>query len=418
MRKVWAVIRREFYERVRTKGFWIGTLLGPVFFAALILLPTMLMTKSGTRNIAVVDGTGSDVGARITHLLDSSRTFSAVRVPDGPGVADSLTQEVVAKRLSGFLILPSDLVATARAEYRGSTVSGFEANERLERVLRQAILTTRLEQAGVDPNVVARATPSVELDTKKISRGKTTTESATQSFALAYIMAMILYMSILIYGMGVMTSVLEEKTSKVIEVLASSLRPFQLLAGKLFGVAAVSLLQFLIWGGSMQLMMSQRSALMASAGGGEAATLFQLPPISSTTAVIVVFFFLGGFLLYAAMFAAVGAMSNNLQEAQQAAQPVSMLLVVGLISMFALLNNPSSTYAIVLSFIPFTAPIIMPVRWTAGSLPLWEVALAMLMLVLGILGVVWAAGRVYRIGILMTGKRPSIKDLVRWVRTA
>lgn len=412
-------MRREFVERIRTKGFWIGTLLGPVLFAAMILLPTLLMMSGGgARRIVVVDGTDSEIGARITATLDSSAAFDATRQAARPGIVDSLTAEVRAKRLHGFLVLPANLVDSAAAEYRASSVSGFEASERLERTLRQAVLAVRLERAGVDPAVVARATPRIQLDTKKITERETTGQSAVQSFALAYIMAMVLFMAILIYGAGIMTSVLEEKSSKIVEVLVSSLRPFSLLTGKLVGVGAVSLVQFGVWGGSMQLMMSQRSALMSRMGGTEAMTLFQLPPVSGSTALIVVVFFVGGFLLYSSMYAAVGAMSNNLQEAQQAVQPVNILLMVGLFGMFAMLNNPGSTVARVLSFIPFTAPIIVPVRWTAGSLPWWEVGVALLFLLLGIVGIVWVASRIYRVGILMTGKRPSIKELLRWVRTA
>jgi ABC-2 type transport system permease protein len=387
-----------------------------VFFAALILLPAKLMTSGGSKTIVVVDGSGSEIGSRITLRLDSTSLFAATRLADGPEVVDSLTREVGAKRLDGFLILVPDVVDAAKAEYRGSSVSGLEAMETLQRVLRQSILETRLQRAGVDPAVVARATPRVALETKKISGSTTRGERAGQSFALAYIMAMILYMAILLYGMGVMTSVLEEKTTKIVEVLVSSLRPFELLSGKLIGVGAVSLFQFLVWGGSLRLIMSQRSAVMGSPGG--AASFFQLPSIPTSTIVIIICFFIGGFLLYSSMFAAVGAMSNNLQEAQQAAQPITMLLVVGLISMFAMLNNPSSPYAIALSFIPFTAPIIMPVRWTAGSLPVWEVVASFITLVLGIMAIIWVAARIYRVGILMTGKRPSIKELVRWVRTA
>lgn len=418
MRKVMAVARREFIERVRTKGFWIAMALGPMVFAAMILLPAMLMRGGAARSIVVVDGTTGGLGARITEIIDSSAAFDAIRIPDGPNVTDSLTKEVVAKRLHGFLVLPADIVESARAEYRASSVSGFEANERLERALRQSILVARLERAGVDPRVVARATPRVELDTRKISRGKTTEQTAVQSFALAYIMAMMLFMSIIVYGTGIMTSVLEEKSSKVIEVLISSVTPMELMAGKLGGVGAVSLVQFGVWGASMQLMLSQRSALMRGMSTNDVASVFQLPSVTAGTALIVVLFFIGGFLLYSAMYAAVGAMSNNLQEAQQAGQPITYALMVGLFGMFAMLNNPNSTVATVLSFVPFTAPIIVPVRWTAGNLQPAEVALAFVSLLVGVLAVVWIAGRIYRVGILMTGKRPSLRELVRWVRTA
>jgi ABC-2 type transport system permease protein len=214
-----------------------------------------------------------------------------------------------------------------------------------------------------------------------------------------------------------MQSVLEEKTTRVVEVLVSSLKPFQLMAGKLIGVGGASLFQFLIWGVSVKLLLSQRGAVTGGGfGDTDAAGFFQLPPVPAATIAIVIVFFVGGFLLYSSMFAAVGAMSNSLQEAQQGQQPVTMLLVLSLVSMFAMLNNPGSTYAVVLSLIPFTAPIAMPVRWTAGSLPVWELVASMAMLGIGIVVIVWVAARIYRVGILMTGKRPSVKEVVRWVR--
>ena len=151
---------------------------------------------------------------------------------------------------------------------------------------------------------------------------------------------------------------------------------------------------------------------------GEAGGLFQVPHVSAGTAVIFISYFLGGFLLYSAMFAAVGAMSSNEQEARQAQQPVVMLLVASFVSMFAMLNDPGSTLSVTLSMIPFSAPIAMPVRWAAGNLPLYEVALSLGILTVSILGVTWVAARIYRVGILMTGKRPNLKELVRWVRAA
>lgn len=418
MRKVLAVVRREFIERLRTKGFWIATILGPVFFAAIILLPALLTGMGGIKRIVVVDETASDLGVRIATALDASRSFDATWLQGAGGTVDSLTREVGAKTIDGFLILPADLVDRGSAEYRASNVSAIAAIGELEGVLRQSVMGARLEREGVDPKAVERASVRVELETRKISRGRTTGETGSQSFALAYIMAMILYMAILLYGMNVMNSVLEEKTSRIVEVLVSSLRPMQLLSGKLIGVGAVSLFQFLIWGGSIRVLLSQRGALMSRMGANEAASFFQLPPVPMSTVAVFVFYFIGGFLLYSSMYAAVGAMSSNFQEAQQGAQPVAMLLVVSLISMFAMLNNPGSSYAVVLSLIPFTAPIAMPVRWAAGSLPLTEVLASMVMLALGIVAVIWVASRIYRIGILMTGKRPSLRELMRWVKTA
>jgi ABC-2 type transport system permease protein len=418
VRKILAVVRREFVERVRQKWFWAMVLLGPLFFGAIFVLPTLLTGRGGVKHVAVVDGTSSTFGALLTERLDRESLFTAVRVPAGPGTVDSLVAEVEAKHIDGFLIVSDAAVDSGKAMYRASNVSSFVTIGTLDRVISEMVNATRLEREGVNPSLVAKARIRVDLDSKKISGGKTTGESAAQSFSLAYFMGIILYMSILIYGINVMSSVLEEKTTKIVEVLVSSLRPFQLMLGKVIGVGAVSIFQFLIWGISTRLLISQRRHILGERGLGEASQVFQLPHVTAATAAVFVAYFLGGFLLYSSMFAAVGAMSSTEQEARQAQQPVTMLLVASFISMFAMLNDPGSTLSVTLSLIPFTSPIAMPVRWAAGNLPFHEIALSLGILFISILGVTWVAARIYRVGILMTGKRPTMKELVRWVRTA
>lgn len=419
MHKVWAVVRREFVERVRTKWFWISAILGPVFFAAMFFLPILLAGRGGRKHIAVVDGTTSRFGASAAAALGVGKTFRVERVAAGATVLDSLTREVGAKRLDGFLILSDSVVETGAAEYRASNVSAFAAIEELRRVLTTLALSARLERAGVNPALVARAQIRVDLQTKKISGTRTTGETSGQSFSLAYFMAIILYTAIILYGVNVMSSVLEEKTTRIVEVLVSSLRPFQLMVGKVLGVGAVSMFQFLIWGASARVMLSQRKALLGGMSGAQdAAQVFQMPHVSAATIGIFLSYFLGGFLLYSAMFAAVGAISSNEQEARQAQMPVVLMLVVAFVSMFGMLNDPGSTYAVTLSLFPFTAPIAMPVRWAAGTMPATELAASLALLFLAIVGVTWMAARIYRVGILMTGKRPTVKELVRWVRAA
>ena len=416
MHKILAVIRREFVERVRQKWFWVMALLGPVFFGAIFLLPTLLMSKSRVKHIAVVDGTSTSLGAAATVRLDSTKVFRVVRVAAGPNVLDSLAFQVDQKALDGFLIINDSLVL-GKAEYRASNVSSFAAQATLENTLSFLVNRVRLEQAGVDPGVVDRAQVRLDLQTHKLTGGKLTGENAAQSFSLAYFMGIILYMAILLYGINVMSSVLEEKTSRIVEVLVSSIKPFQLMLGKVIGVGAVSLFQFVIWGISGRLIYSQRSRLMSGDMQG-AEQVFTVPHVTLATGGVFLAYFIGGFMLYSAMFAAVGAMSSNEQEARQAQQPVSMLLVLSFISMFAMLNDPGSTFAVTLSLVPFTSPIAMPVRWAAGSLPLSEVALSLAILFGSIIVVTWMAARIYRVGILMTGKRPNLKELVRWVRAS
>ena len=416
MDKVFAIIRREFIERVRQRWFWIMALLGPVFFGAIFLLPSMLMGKSSLKHIAIVDNSRGGLGAAVALQLDTAK-IRAVQVTPGPGVADSLLRAVGAKTLDGFLLIGDELTDSGKAEYRASNVSSFTTIGELENALQRVAAGVRLQREGVDPAAIARARIHVNLTTTKIAGGKTTGESASQSFSLAYFMGIILYMSILLYGINVMSSVLEEKTTRIVEVLISSVKPFQLMLGKVIGVGAVSLFQFLIWGIAGRWVFKYRHAMGADSPGADAG-LFTMPHITADTAVVFLCYFIGGFMLYSAMFAAVGAMSSNEQEARQAQQPVSMLLVVSFISMFGMLNDPGSTFAVTLSMIPFTSPIAMPVRWAAGNLPISDVIISLAILAVSIVGVTWVAARIYRVGILMTGKRPNPKELLRWIRTA
>src|SRR6059058_6689917 len=360
-------------------------LLGPVFFAAIFLLPLLMSAGGGVKRVVVVDRTTTAFGAVVAARLDSTQRFFVVgRVPGGPGVEDSLAREVGLKSIDGFLVLSDSLTTTGRAQYRASNVSSLEDIGLLRETLGRLAERARLERAGVDPTLVARAQIRVSLDTKKITQGRTTDESAGQSFSLAYFMMLILYISLLLYGVQVMGSVIEEKTSRVIEVLVSSLRPFQLLLGKLLGVGAVSLVQFAIWGASGRLLLGQRAALVSRMGGAdpEVGQVFQVPHVSGATALVFIAFFLGGFFLYSAMFAAVAATCSTEQEARQSQVPVTVLIMIAFFGSFATLANPESRLAVTLSLVPFT----------------------------------WIAARIYRVGILMSGKRPNLKELVRWIR--
>src|SRR6266576_2031472 len=367
MHKVWAIIRREFVERVRTRWFWVSAILGPVLFAGIIVFQIVQSMGGAVRNVAVVDSTSSKLGGQVIDALSASGSCRASLASPGPGVIDSLKQLVESKQLNGFLIITDDLVQTGRAEYQASNL-GMQTIEALQRTLGRLVVKVRLEQRGVNPGVVDWAQIRVSLEQKKIAHGQTVSDSAAQSFFTAYAMAILLFMAILLYGVNVMSSVLEEKTTRIIEVLVASVQTMP------------------------------------------------LPHIPATTLAVFIAFFLGGFLLYSAMFAAVGAMSSNEQEARQAQQPVTYLLMISYLSIIGLTNDPASTFARTLSMVPFTSPIATPVRWTAGSMGMGELAVSLAMLLIGIVAITWVASRIYRVGILMTGKRPTMKELVRWVR--
>jgi ABC-2 type transport system permease protein len=334
-------------------------------------------------------------------------------------VVDSLTKLVEAKQLNGFLIVSDSLLETGKAEYRASNLS-FQTVEELQRALNRLLVKVRLQGRGVQPAVVDWAQSlRATLDQKKIARGHTTSESAGQSFIMAYIIAILLFMAILLYGVNVMSSVLEEKRDRIVEILVSSLRPFQLMLGKVMGAGAVSFFQFLIWAVSARVLITVRAPIARALGAdATAAQNIVLPHVPFATLAVFMAFFLGGFLLYSAMFAAVGAMSSNEQEARQAQQPVTYLLMISYLSIIGMTNDPSSTFSKTLSVVPFTSPIATPVRWASGSMGMGELTLSLLMLAIAIVAVTWVAARIYRVGILMTGKRPTMKELVRWVRTA
>ncbi len=423
MVKIWAVIRREFLERVRSKWFIIGTVLGPVLMFGIIAIPILVGERGGNRTVAVLDATTTGFGERLTEMLDGVGTVNAQRVTtDAPSVEDaaaSLARRVELEAIDGFIIVTDAVVDDGRAEYRGRNVTSLTDMQTLQVILRNAVFSERLRREGVDPSLVARARIPVNLTTKKIRDGQVTEESGEASFFLAYAMWFLLYIAILLYGIQVMGSVVEEKTTRVIEVLTSSLRPFQLLAGKILGVGAVGLLQLGIWVGFGKLMLDQRVRVASLLGQGEEAAALanlSLPEVSFMTIAVFLAYFLLGYFLYAAMFAAVAAMVNSEAEARQAQTPVVMLLVIPTVLMIGILNNPDGSMAVALSLIPFTSPIGMPVRWAATPIPPTELAGSLAILVATVVAITWIAGRIYRVGILMYGKKPGIRELMRWVR--
>lgn len=435
MNKVFAVIRREFIERVRTKAFLLSTFGLPVFMVAIMVLPIMMMSGTDrTIRIAVVDATGDGeggVGARIVAGLERPTIkkgelpkYAVVRVvPAGAveGTRDSLIRETGGEtpdRFDGVLVLPAGTLVDGATEYYGTNVGSLETMGDLQRLVSGVVVSTRLEQAGVDPAVLTRAMQQASMRTAKVADGKMTGESGTASFFLAYVMGFILYIAVLLFGQQTMLSVIEEKNSRIMEILASSLRPFQMLMGKVLGVGAVGILQMGIWGGTIYLL-GQKRELIAGLFNLPADAMAQLPIPSVPTDLLVVFmlYFALGFLIFGALYAAVGAMVNSTQEAQQAATGVTVLIMVGFFGMLAVIKDPNGSLGSLLSLIPFTAPFVMPVRWSMAAVPLSELALSLASMVAGLMLVVWVAGKIYRTGILMYGKKPSLREVFRWVRT-
>lgn len=422
MRKVWAVIRREFVERVRSKWFLISTILGPIFMVALGVLPSLLATRTGRVNqIILVDAGTAGLAGRVQAQLSRSGRFEttilAIEPDRDSAVAESLTMAVRVEEIDGFLMLASATVEAGAAEYRGRNVSSLRDMAVLESAVRQSVVVERLHRRGIDPAVVQEAQARIDLRTLRITKRGATGESGEATFILGYAVGLVLYMVILLYGINVMRSVLEEKQTRIIEVLVSSLRPFQLMMGKVIGVGSVGLFQFSIWTLVGYLMVRYRTMILGwFKVPAEAANAVQMPSISTELMTMVIVYFLLGYLLYAALFAVVGASVNTDTEAQQAQQPVMMLLVAALIVSFGALGDPNGQLAVTASLIPLSSPVIMPVRVATSDVPTSQVLLSLAILAGTVVLVVWGSARVYRIGILMYGKRPSMKELWRWAR--
>ena len=427
MAKLWAVAKREYLERVRSKWFVVATLLGPLLMALAILLPIYMrqrtMQTTRASNITILDATSTDLGDAVARALGTGLQgdTSAARVVHVTGAnmaqAESTAmRDVMAKHIEGYLVLDSTTAAGERARYAGRNASTIPDMERIERRVEQAILANRLRSAGLDPDRVRELSRvNIQLSTERITdtgRGG----SGAGSVAIAFIASFVLYMMIVLYGQTILRGVIDEKSNRVAEVVVASVRPESLLAGKVLGVGSVALTQLAVWVVSLALLIKFRGPVLAFMGMPNAT--FPTPQIGIFAIVTLLTFFVLGFILYAALFAAIGAMVSNEQDAQQAATPVMIVIAMSAVFIQPVLLNPTATLSKAASWIPFSAPILMPVRSGIVAVPWWEVVLVMLGLVLACIVCVWLAARIYRVGILMYGKRPTFMELARWIRYA
>lgn len=443
MSKLFAIIRREFVERVRTKAFLIGTIMGPVLFYAVGLIPQLMMGKaSGAQYIAVVDASTAQVAGRLLDSLSKERLeggenryrFVTVAVdPDRASVVrDSIIPSVDRRAegggspdpdaLTGILVITDTGLASGRLTYLGRNVGSIGDISHLERALRIAVVRERMLGLGVSPSVAEAATSRVELTTAKVTKGKMTGEGAESAFWLSYVLIIILFIALMPTGVQVMSAVVEEKSNRILEVLVSSVRPFDLMLGKVLGVGAASLLQLGIWGASAvlagRLSGGQGSATATNTAANAERMSMTLPSIPTDLIVVTLIYFALGFLFYATAYAAVGAMCNTVQETQQVQFPVMGMLLAGYLGAFATIGRPESTAAKIMTFLPPTAPFIVPTRWSNAPLPMAELLGSIAVCTLGVLGMVWLAARIYRVGILSYGKKPSFKDIWLWVKAS
>jgi len=422
MRKILSVIKREYLQIVRTKGFIIGTILGPVLMASFIIIPIVVSLVSVEKQeyISVID-LSQNIFVDLEKKLDAKLKDGSPRYVleqyklrgDVEELRQRLNERVLNKELSAYIFIPENISNGGEAEYVSEHVSDFDKIENVHKAINSVIIERRLKVGGLDPEKIGKYMKPVGLKTIKVSkRGEE--EDTGGTFIVSYVLVIILYATLFYYGSIILRGVIEEKSSRVIEVILSSLRPFQLMAGKILGIAAVGFTQYVIWGLFGITAVTYSGALIS--GLFPTAGSFKIPSIPIYIFIYFVIFFILGYFLYGTLYAAVGSMVNSEKEAQQFLFPVSMFLVIPMLLMVYILRSPDSTLSVVLSLIPFFSPILMLLRICVLLPPFIEIGGSILLLIMNTLLMIWLAAKIYRIGILMYGKRPNFKEIVKWVR--
>lgn len=416
MNKTLKIVRREFVEIVRKKSFLIGLFLVPVFVVASVLVPVLLarVDMGKQKRIAVVDRTGilyQPLEARLDERLEDGRPeYLLHEVRPGTDLETTrrqLTSEINAGTLDAYLVVPSDVFEKGEAGFYGKNVSDIQQVGRLQNALSQIVVAHRLAQRGLDPESVRKWTRRVQLQTLKIVKGKEKKSGFAREYFTSFAFAMLLYMVTIIYGIMVMRGVLEEKSTRMVEVMLSSVDPLQMMAGKILGIGAASLVQVTVWIGV---------GLLATAYGRMA--FGPNLPFAIETDMVVYFgvYFVLGYFLYATLYAIIGAICDTEQDAQHLQILVIVPMILSLLAMTFITRQPGAAPSVVMSLIPFFAPMIMIVRVNVLTPPWIEIAASILILIATIAGVMWAAARIYRVGILMRGKRATLSEMIRWVR--
>jgi len=420
VRKLRLIVKREYLTRVKTKGFIIGTILVPLIGLAFCLLVIYLVNHKPTQSmrLVIVDDSGT-LAQPITQGLDAKLEngkpeFNIVETIVQPASPDAVQQDlrarINAEKIDAYLWIPRDPKQSFELHMRNP--DNFSLIGPLSGAVDQAVISQRLSERGVHLDDIKTILHGADLKLMKVSETGEAEEKG-QSIGIAIALVVLLYTALLMYGIITMRSVLEEKTTRTMEVLISAVRPFELLAGKILGVALAAFTQFAIWMISTALLFSYGALAALGMGQGSALSGVHIPVSLVFYAGI---FFFGGYFLYSSMFAAIGAACSNEQDAQQLQWIAMAPLVFCMVIYSMVLNDPSSTASVVLSEIPFFAPVLMALRISLQTPPAWQIALSLFLLLITTIATIYASAKIYRVGILMYGKRPSLVEMFRWLR--
>ncbi len=436
MNKIYLIILREYTTRVKKKSFIVMSILGPVLMAAMFIIPALLvnMDSENEKNIAIADYTSKfkDVFKEKENIkfefIDTEKV-------------DKLKKEFSGSKFYALLIIPD--TSNANIQLLSDEQTDINTKMYINGLIEGKIRSDKLKEMGFDENKLNSINPEVDIKTIKINADGSEEISSTEIImAIGFIAAMIIYMFIFIYGAQVMRGVIEEKTSRVVEVLISSVKPFQLMMGKIAGIALVALTQFALWIvlttvivgivsplvgakivspemnqqvlGSNNLPQEIQKVDQKSSFINEAFSTLSNLPIGLLLSTFL-FYFIGGYLLYGSLFAAIGGAVDNETDTQQFMLPITIPLILSIILAQVIIQDPSGSVAFWFSMIPLTSPVIMLIRIPFG-VPAWQIALSMTLLILAFVGTTWLAAKIYRIGILMYGKKTTYKEIWKWLR--
>lgn len=426
MHNVFLFARREYLETVRKKSFIVMTILLPAMMFGFTVLPSMIASKHSGETQHIVIATSdaqfaNDIRDQFNRPnADNSRrskpSDSATRNFDfqidtnvSPQEEEALTQKVNSHEIDGYLWAPPQSLTDRKFSYRSRNSGDLDTVGTLGSAVRSAMLQQSLRKHGASAQEIEDALKPVDVQAKKIENGRVTESSGMGTFFSVILLMILLYVTILMYSMSVMRSVLEEKNSRIFEVLLSTATPKELMAGKILGAAAVGITQIAIW----TLAATPFAAQAISVGGEQ----FHLN-LSIGNMVFFGVFFILGFILYSALAAALGASVNSEQEAQQFQFVIMMPMIVSVIFMTPVILQPHSTMATVLSLIPFCTPLLMYIRILVETPPVWQITLSLVLLVGTIHAMLAICSRIYRVGILMYGKRPTLPEIMKWLKYA
>jgi len=436
MKKFLTVVRREYIQRVRAKMFIVSTILLPAVMSLFGIVPAIILSiRTPPMRVAVVDQTGrmysevrqalfgddSDQDTQNANAGDrgtgSRRNFArfVIEEVNATGqpldqIRSDLDQRLRERTLEGYVILPPDFMAKGEAEFINRIPGDLFSRQVLQSAINRAVREQRLIDAKVDTKTRQDLLKPVQLQSIKIGTGGQEADTSS-SFALVFGIGFVMYLAILMYGQIILGAVIEEKETRIAEILFSSVRPFTLMMGKLVGVSLVALTQLTIWAIAFSVFALYGVGLLASSG-----LRANIPGIPFSHYIYFLLFFLLGYFIYATIYALVGSMVTTAQEGGQLAMPIILILVVSFYLFWPVSRAPDSPFSFWVSMIPFSAPVAMLVRIVTQTPPFWQIALSLVIGFSSVLVIMWIASRIYRVGMLMYGKRASIPEAVRWAR--